>query len=123
MKKRNLVRLVALAAIALGTAMNPSTAKAGSTLYVVGSGNEFGTLNLTTGAFAEIGTLNLPAGDNIYGMGFGSNGDLYALDASLPTASLYQINTSNANVTLIGGINPSQSTIDATADASGKLYA
>jgi hypothetical protein len=123
MKKCNLLQFLALAAIAVWAAMNPGTANAGSVVYVAGSGNEFGTLNLTTGAFTDIGTLNLPANDNIFGMGFGSDGKLYGLDATLPTANLYQINTSNADTTLIGPTNPAESAIDATADASGKMYA
>jgi hypothetical protein len=123
MKKCNLLQFLALAAIAVWAAMSPGAANAGSVVYVAGSGNEFGTLNLTTGAFTDIGTLNLPANDNIFGMGFGSDGKLYGLDATLPTANLYQINTSNADTTLIGPTNPAESAIDATADASGKMYA
>jgi hypothetical protein len=123
MRKCNLLQFLALAAIAVWAAMNPGTADAGSVVYVAGSGNEFGTLNLTTGAFTDIGTLNLPTNDNIFGMGFGSDGKLYGLDATLPTANLYQINTSNANATLIGPTNPAESAIDGTADASGKMYA
>jgi hypothetical protein len=121
MNKRNLLRLIALAAIGLSAATKPSTADAASLVYVAGSGNEFGTIDLTTGSYTNIGTLNLPSGDNIFGMGFGADGKLYGLDGSLPTSNLYRIDTTNANTTLIGGIN--QSAIDATADASGKMYA
>jgi hypothetical protein len=123
MKKCHRLPFLALAAIAVWAAMNPGAANAGSVVYVAGSGNEFGTLNLTTGAFTDIGTLNLPTNDNIFGMGFGSNGALYGLDATLPTANLYQINITNADATLIGPTNPPESAIDASADASGKLYA
>jgi hypothetical protein len=124
MKKRNLLQLVALAGIALSAAMNPSTANAGSVVYVATSDNEFGTLNLTTGTFTEIGTFSsLPTGVNIFGMGFGSDGKLYGLDSQLPS-NLYQIDITNANLTPPTGTptSPAQSAIDATADASGKLY-
>lgn len=120
MRKRNLLHLVALAAIGLAAAMNPGTADAGPVVYVAGSGNEFGTLDLLTGAYSNIGTLSLPVGDSIYGMGF-SGGSLYGLDSSVPNANLELINTTNANVTTVGGIN--QSAIDGTADASGVMYA
>jgi hypothetical protein len=46
---------------------------------------------------------------------------LYGLDSTTPNAELYRINTSNAQVTAIGALG--HSAIDATADASGKLYA
>ncbi len=116
----SVVRCVALAAIALCVALGPGLAQAGSVVYVAGTGNEFGTLNLSTGAFTNIGTLNLPGNDAIYGMGFGSDGKLYGLDASTPNANLYQINTSNASTSLVGAIG--QSAIDATSDANGVMY-
>jgi len=114
---KRIIWMLAALAVLLGGA----GASRAAMVYVAGSGNEFGTLNLTTGAFTDIGTLNLPNGDNIYGMGFGADGNLYALDSSLPDANLYRINTTNAQVTLVGSIN--ESAIDATTDASGKMYA
>ncbi len=121
MKKRHLLYLVALASIALVAAIYPRAADAGSVVYVAGSGNEFGTLDLTTGNFTQIGTLNLPSGVHIFGMGFGSDGHLYGLDSSVPNANLVQINVSDASVTTVGAIN--QSVLDATTDASGTIYA
>jgi hypothetical protein len=121
-KKYNLFPLIALAGILLSVGVSPSPAQAGSaTVYVAGSGNEFGTLDLTTGNFTYIGTMNLPVDDNLYGMGFAANGKLYGLDSSLPTSNLYQIDISNANATRVNAIG--QSAIDATADAAGKMYA
>lgn len=120
MRTRNVIHILALAAVILAAAMRSGTAEAGSLVYVAGAGNEFGTLDLSTGAFNQIGTFSLSSGGQIYGMGFGSNGSLYGLDSSLP-ANLYQIDTTNANTSLVGAIN--QSAIDATSDASGVMYA
>lgn len=76
------------------------------TVYVAGFNNEFGTLNLSTGAFTQIGVLNLPAGDYLYGMGFSSNGTLYGLDNGNDspnfTAHLWSIDPANATVTDLG---------------------
>ncbi len=120
MKRATLRMIVVAVAAAWAMAATPS-AKADPTVYVAGSGNEFGTLDLTTGVFTSIGTLNLAAGDNIYGMGFGADGKLYGFDSSLSDAHLFQINTSNAALTDLGAIG--MSVIDATADAAGTLYA
>ena len=92
-----------------------------ATVYVAGSANDFGTLNLSTGVFTDIGTLNLPVPERIFGMGFGADGKLYGLDSSSLDANLYLINTTNAQVTLEGSIN--ESAVGATTDASGKMYA
>jgi hypothetical protein len=119
MIKRRWFGVTVLLAVAF-TLGGAGPAKASGLVYVVGSGNEFGTINLTTGAFTQIGVLNLPGGDNIFGMGFGANGNLYALDSGA-NAELYQINTTNAQVTAIGAIG--QSAIGAASDASGKMYA
>jgi hypothetical protein len=125
MKKRKVLHLVALAAMALAAAMGPGTAEAGAVVYVAGSGNEFGTLDLTTGNYTNIGTLALPGGaanDNMFGMGFGADGKLYGLDSQTnPDAHLWLINPATAGVTDLGGVG--QTAIDATADASGKMYA
>jgi hypothetical protein len=112
---------VVLAVVHLAVVGSPRVALAASTVYVAGQGNEFGTLSLTTGAFTSIGTLNLPTGEQIFGMGFGSDGKLYGLDSELPDAHLFLIDTSTANVTDLGAIG--QSAIGAGADASGKFYA
>jgi hypothetical protein len=123
-KPAQMARLVNLALVVClcGCALLGSAGRAAAAMvYVAGSGNEFGTLDLTTGAFTQIGTLNLPAGDNLFGMGFGADGNLYGLDSSTPNAELYRINITTAQVTAIGALG--HSAIDATADASGKMYA
>ena len=69
MSKRRLLHGIALATVlTLACALVPA-AQAGPVVYVTGSGNEFGTLDLATGSFNQIATLALPAGDFIYGMG------------------------------------------------------
>jgi hypothetical protein len=105
-------------AILLALAGVPASA-GNVSVYVTGSSNEFGTLDLSTGAFSNIATLALPAGDYIYGMGFGADGRLYGVDSE-PNANLWQINPSTGAVTEIGSIG--QSATDATSDAAGKLF-
>jgi len=107
--------LAALTTLAAGA--KPAKA-ADPTAYIVGSGNEFGTLDLTTGAFSEIGVL--PISGNIFGMGFGPDGVLYGLDSAVPSASLYSIDTNTANVINLGPVG--QSAVDATADEAGELF-
>jgi hypothetical protein len=102
----------------LGAVAAPA-AKADPTVYVTGLGNEFGTLDLTTGSFSQIATLALPAGDLIYGMGYGADGNLYGVDSE-PDANLWEINRYTGDVTLIGAIG--QSAVDATSSANGTLY-
>jgi hypothetical protein len=97
----------------------PVAAKADPVVYVAGTGNEFGTISLTTGTFTPIGTLNVAANDQIFGMGFAADGNLYGVD-SQANSHLFSINTSNAQVTDLGALG--RSAIDANADASGKFY-
>jgi hypothetical protein len=120
MRKRNLIRVSSLAVVvALWSAFAPTPARADLSVYVTGSGNEFGTLDLATGSFSLIATLNLPAGDNIYGMGYGANGMLYGVD-SQPNANLWQINPSNGGLIDLSAIGSSAA--GASSDASGNLY-
>jgi hypothetical protein len=121
MRRRRQFGVAVLGVAALALLLGGAGTAAASMVYVVGSGNEFGTLDLTTGAFTSIGTLNLPAGDSFNGMGFGADGNLYGLDNNLPSAELYRINTANAQVTAVGAIGHSDH--DASTDASGKMYA
>jgi PEP-CTERM motif len=121
MTKRALIRISTfLVVLSLWSVIAPTSAKAGPIVYVTGLGNEFGTLDLATGAFNPIATLKLSGGDFIFGMGFGSDGKLYGLDAQ-PNASLYQINPLNGDLVNLGqtGMNVA----GATSDASGEFYA
>ncbi len=135
MTHREGIRLGALAVVlALWSAIGTSTARADPIAYVTGSpnptsptgpgiGNEFGTIDLATGAFTQIATLSFPGfpgGDSMFGIGFGANGMLYGLDAE-PNANLWQINTTTGALTLVGAVG--QSADGATADANGNFYA
>jgi hypothetical protein len=120
-KTKDLLRTaLVVSAITLWASVNPLAVQAGPTVYVAGVSNEFGTLDLTTGAFTRIGTMFLPGGDAIFGMGFGADGKLYGLD-SQTNANLWSINVTNGDVTNIGPIG--QSVIGSTADAAGKMFA
>ena len=119
MTKQEWIRVSTLTmVVALWSASAPP-AGAGPLVYVTGMANEFGTLDLTTGAFSQIAILNLPAGDAIFGMGYGADGKLYGVD-SQSDANLWQINPANGALTNLGAMG--YSALDATSDASGKLY-
>jgi hypothetical protein len=105
--------------LALACAAAPPAAEADQLVYVTGLNNEFGTLDLATGAFSQISTLALPAGDLMFGMGYGADGNLYGVDSE-PDANLWKINPFTGGLTDLGAIG--QSALDATSDASGKLY-
>jgi hypothetical protein len=119
MTRRKALRVVSFfALIALICAARPRDASADQTVYAVGSGNEFGTISLSTGAFTQIGTLALPSSDQIWGMGFGADGNLYGMDSL--NAALYRISTTDASVTNLGNIGLGE--IGVGSDASGKFY-
>jgi PEP-CTERM motif len=128
MKRRELFRLtVFLPALFLAAMLASPLARAGTLIYVAGSGNEFGTLNLSTGAFTQIDTLSLPSGDYMNGMGFGPDGKLYGVDSNTIGTSLYQIDTGSGALSNLGPLlapnGAPLTAIDATADAAGKMYA
>ena len=75
----------------------------GMVMYVAGSGNEFGTLDLSDPAnitYQPIGTTST----GFYGLGFTSNGNLYGLgtDALGLGTEYYQIDPTNGNTTYLG---------------------
>jgi hypothetical protein len=120
MRARGLHCLGIVMALVASAALHVQPAAA-APVYVAGTGNEFGTLNLTTGTFSPIGTLALPTGDHfMFGMGFGADGNLYGLDANLAGAHLWRINTTTAALTDLGPVG--QNVSGATADASGRMY-
>jgi hypothetical protein len=93
----------------VGQAVLVLSANADPIAYVVGSGNEFGTMDLSTGSFTQIGSLALPPQSGplnfpttVFGIGFGGDGNLYAL-AAPNISNLYRINTQTAAVTLRAG--------------------
>ena len=93
-----------------------SAAGHAGSLFVEGSGNQFGTLDLSTGNFSGVGTTT----PLFFGMGF-SGGNLYGLDSASP-ANVFRIDPATANTTQI----PSTNNLDAiagTAGPNGLLYA
>ena len=106
----------------------------GSTLYVADDANDFGTLNLSTGAFTLIGTIKDNAnvgrsfsgdGDTVGGLSFGPSGTLYGLTLDststdpMPTGSdLVTINPANAATTDLGNIGESVDTTLALPDGT-----
>ena len=77
-------------------------------LYVTGQENEFGTLDLATGAFTQIGTFtNLPSGQfsTVFGLGPGAASGLTALDSA---GQAYRVNPVNGTPTDLGntGLSP-----------------
>ena len=114
----SLVFTLALASISFGAR------DAAAELLIVGSGNEFGTLNPTTGAIRLLGTATTDTGNPIFGMGF-SNGTLYSVDGTVsgtvhPPSHLFQINTANGSTTDLGSIN---NTVNAaTTNSAGVLF-
>lgn len=104
MRMSTLRPLAALCALAFALGI-PMAADAG-TVYVAGGNNEFGTLDLTTGAFQQLGVLTIPVGDQMFGMGFSSNGILYGIDSGGAstsfTAHLWRIDPTNAVATDLG---------------------
>jgi hypothetical protein len=120
MTHQAILRTSALAAIsALCFAVAAPAIRAEPVILVTGTSNEFGKLDLATGTFSQIATLALPAGDLMFGMGYGADKKLYGVDAQ-PDAHLWQINPGNGALTDLGAIG--QSALDATSDIHGKLY-
>jgi hypothetical protein len=121
MRKRDLLRVgLVLCIAALCAVVNPASVQADQMIFVAGTGNEFGTLDVNTGVFTNIGTMNLPAGDQIFGMGFGADKNLYAVDNQI-NANVWRIDTTTAAVTMVGTLN--QTAIDTSADNTGKMFA
>jgi hypothetical protein len=98
-------------------------------LYVTGRSGEYGTMSidLTTGVttFSSIGTTT----PIIAGMGFGSDGNLYALDFQSSGAHLWQFNnyTSSAATTdkgaVLGPMGAPLTTVGAATNSSGQMFA
>lgn len=107
-----------------GVALNPlGLARASSIGYFTDYSDDFGTINLDTGAYQIRGVLP----NNVGGIGWGPAGTLYGLDW---TDSLVRINPATAQVTTVGpsglqppaGTPPDSSTIPFTTTADGRLY-
>ena len=94
-----------------------ASAKAQRLVYVVTSSQQFGTVDLATGAFHQIGPNTPEPQANLV---WAPDGTLYSL--SLITASLEKINPATGEVTFIGptGLGPNAFDL---AWADGQLYA
>ncbi|MCW3054614.1 MAG: hypothetical protein JWN14_3784 [Chthonomonadales bacterium] len=84
-------------------------------IYVEGSGNEFGTLDLSTGTFTSLGTTT----PTLFGMAFASDGTLYGLD-NQGNADLYTIDPTTGATTDRGPIQESATALTAR---NGTLFA
>ena len=62
---------------------------------------QFGTVNVTTGAFTSLGTTT-PV--TLTGLAFNSSGTLFAVDSLATT--LYTVNQTNGALTAVGGLGP-----------------
>jgi hypothetical protein len=91
-------------------------ARADSTVYVVTSNQQFGTVNLATGAFQQIGSGTPEPDSNLMP---GPNGTLYSL-ATL-SGSLVTINPTTGATTVIGMTGLGAHAFD-LAEVAGKLY-
>lgn len=100
----------------LAVALSATAASAQANIYVVTSNQQFGTVNLATGAFHAIGAGTPEPMANLVW----HDGSLYSL--SLITASLAKINPSTGETTVIG---PTGLGVNAfcLAEARGILYA
>ena len=113
----------AVVAVAFGAACGGrGTARADVSVYVSGDENEFGTLDLTTGAFTQIGMYPLPFMrgnvDLVFGLGFTGPGQLSVLDER---GNYYSADPATAGLTLLGsppGIEPT----GGGGDGRGNLY-
>jgi PEP-CTERM motif len=123
LRKKGL-QIVVLALLTFGFAggLGGAAARGGDvSVFVSGSGNEFGTLDVNTGVFTQIGLYPLPYGpgnvDNVYGLGFTGPGQLSAIDQN---GVVYAVDSTNANLTLLTstGIFPS----GGGGDGNGHLY-
>ena len=109
----NSIRLVALA---LAVAIFAAPASAAPAVYVVNGYNQFGTVNLATGAFQVIGNANPDGQSNLV---WGNNNSLYSLTV---TGNLETINPSTGAATVIGATGLGYNAFD-LAGVGDKLYA
>src|SRR3974377_1578459 len=87
----------AAAVFALVTILALVSAKADPIAYTGAAGGNFGTLDLTTGAFTLLGS----SGQTIAGMA-GAHGTLYGTSYAQPIGTLYSINRTNGSLTVVG---------------------
>src|ERR1700721_16246 len=106
-------KLIALLASLLFTV----SARADSLAYVVTDSDQFGTLNLSSGAFHQIGTDTPGQQFNLVP---GPNGSLLSLTLS---GNLESINTASGATTVIGASGLGAFNVGSFAECGGTLYA
>jgi hypothetical protein len=83
--------------ISLAFVVATAAANAGTLVYVVNGSQQFGTVDLATGAFQQIGPAAPEVGD--FGLAAGPNGSLVTFSYS---SNLYSINPITGDSTLVG---------------------
>jgi hypothetical protein len=119
MSHRSLTGFAALFAVLIAFPGVARPVKADVVVYVTGTLNEFGTLDLATGTFQQLGTVTTQPNSDVTGMGFGADGSLYAVDNSFDS-HLYRINALNGATTDLGSLG--QSAFAGGANAQGTLF-
>lgn len=94
-----------------------ASASAGSLVYVVTDSQQFGTVDLNTGAFHQIGSDTPGQQFNLVP---GPNGSLYSLTLS---GNLESINTATGATTVIGATGFGAFNVGDLAEVGGMLYA
>ncbi|MGH7110004.1 MAG: PEP-CTERM sorting domain-containing protein [Stellaceae bacterium] len=107
------VSLAAVAALWLGTAV----ARADTVLWIDDTGNNIGTVDLTTGTTTVIGNAN--NGDTLTDIGFTADKTLYGTSFS----NLYSINQSTGAATLVSALGVGGNGMNALVGDGGNLLA
>jgi hypothetical protein len=102
--------------ISLALVLFTTSTSADSLAYIVTDSNQFGTLNLSTGAFHQIGA-NTPGQQ--FDLVSGPNGSLFSLTA---TGNLESINPATGVTTVIGATGLGMN-VGSLAEVGGTLYA
>lgn len=113
---RLMMLIQSLLFVMLGLFLLPVSASAAPLVYVVNLNQQFGTLDLATGAFHPIGA---PAPEQLAGLVWGPDGSLYTIFAL--SGSLVKINPSTGNMGVVG-LTGLGSNVFSFAGVEGKLY-
>ena len=103
--------------VSLALVLFTASASADSLAYVVTDSDQFGTLNLSTGAFRQIG-VDTPSQQ--FNLVPGPNGSLFSLTLS---GNLESINTATGATTVIGATGLGAFNVGDLAEVDGILYA
>ena len=100
----------------LATALGVISAKADNLAYATVYNGDFGTMDLTTGAFSKLDNFAVV----LAGLGV-ANGNIYGATYNASSSAIYQVNPASGTLTRIGGDNINFTAFGSTA--SGGLYA